>query len=78
MREYANTTASTDHRLASVLGWFIRWGIDDLRTLTEEVDDKYGSDHEPISPSSTEAQSRRRETHRPKVNTAADRIRRKA
>jgi hypothetical protein len=44
LREYANTPASIDHRLASVLGWFIRWGIDDLRTLTEQRDDKYGSE----------------------------------
>jgi hypothetical protein len=50
LREYANTPASTDHRLASVLGWFIRWGIDDLRTLTEEMDDKYGSEPDANQP----------------------------
>jgi hypothetical protein len=42
LKDYAgDRTLDTDDDLADVLADYLWWGVDELRTMTEELDDRY-------------------------------------
>jgi hypothetical protein len=43
LEEYGRGTSDIDDDLADVCGWFVRYAIDDLRELTEEIDARYAA-----------------------------------